>query len=165
VDYEAELAVVIGRLASRVSADDAYSCVLGYTILNDVSARDFQFKDGQWQRGKSCDTFAPMGPTIVTQDEIPDPHKLRIRLRLNGRTLQDSRTDQLIFSVPDLISFVSESITLEPGDVIATGTPSGVGFFRKPPIFLQDGDRMEVEVEGLGILVNSVVRPDERIFS
>jgi 2-keto-4-pentenoate hydratase/2-oxohepta-3-ene-1,7-dioic acid hydratase in catechol pathway len=130
--------------------------VLGYTAFNDVSARDFQFADGQWQRGKSCDTFAPMGPTIVTADEIPDPHKLSIKLRLNGKTMQDSNTDQLIFGVPELISFLSETITLEPGDVIATGTPPGVGFARKPPVFLKHGDEMEVEIEKIGVLNNPV---------
>ena len=157
VDYEAELAVVIGRRARNVSADAAYEYVLGYTAFNDVTARDFQFSDGQWQRGKSCDTFAPMGQTIVTIDDIPDPHKLSIRLLLNGRVMQDSNTDQLIFSVPQLIEFISESITLEPGDVIATGTPPGVGFARKPPIFLRPGDVMEVEIEGIGGIDNPVV--------
>jgi acylpyruvate hydrolase len=157
VDYEAELAVIIGRRAKNVSVSSALDYVLGYTAFNDVSARDFQFADGQWQRGKSCDTFAPMGPTIVTADEIPDPHKLSIKLRLNGKTMQDSNTDQLIFGVPELIAFLSETITLEPGDVIATGTPPGVGFARKPPVFLKHGDVMEVEIEKIGTL-NSVVR-------
>ena len=135
-DYEAELGVVIGRLARRVSEADAYDHVLGYVNVNDVSARDFQFFDGQWQRGKSPDTYCPMGPAIVTTDELADPHVLGIRLRLNGETLQDSNTDQLIFGVPALIAFLSETITLEPGDVIATGTPPGVGFARKPPIWI-----------------------------
>jgi 2-keto-4-pentenoate hydratase/2-oxohepta-3-ene-1,7-dioic acid hydratase in catechol pathway len=131
--------------------------VLGYTAFNDVSARDFQFADGQWQRGKSCDTFAPMGQTIVTTDTIPDPHKLSIKLALNGQTMQDSNTDQLIFGVPRLIEFLSESITLEPGDVIATGTPPGVGFARNPPVFLKPGDEMQVLIEGMGGLGNPVV--------
>jgi len=157
VDYEAELAVVIGRRAKNVSADRAYDYVLGYTAFNDVTARDFQFADGQWQRGKSCDTFAPMGQTIVTTDVITDPHKLAIKLTLNGEVMQDSNTDQLIFGVPALIEFLSESITLEPGDVIATGTPSGVGFARKPPVFLKHGDQMEVLIEGMGGLGNPVV--------
>jgi 2-keto-4-pentenoate hydratase/2-oxohepta-3-ene-1,7-dioic acid hydratase in catechol pathway len=157
VDYEAELAVVIGRRAKHVPAARAYEYVLGYTALNDVSARDFQFSDGQWQRGKSCDTFAPMGQTIVTTDEITDPHKLSIKLTLNGKVMQDSNTDQLIFGVPALIEFISQSITLEPGDVIATGTPAGVGFARKPPVFLQSGDQMEVLIEGMGGLGNPVV--------
>ncbi len=165
VDYEAELAVVIGRRAKSVGANRALEYVLGYTAFNDVSARDFQFADGQWQRGKSCDTFAPMGPTIVTADVIPNPHKLSIKLRLNGRTMQDSNTDNLIFGIPQLISFLSETITLEPGDVIATGTPSGVGFARKPPVFLKDGDQMEVEIEGLGILNSPVEAPVEAVGS
>jgi len=156
VDYEAELAVVIGRRAKNVTPEQAYDYVLGYTIVNDVSARDFQFADGQWQRGKSCDTFAPMGQWIVTTDEIPDPHKLSIKLRLNGQTMQDSSTNQLIFGVPELIAFLSESITLEPGDVIATGTPPGVGFARKPPVFLKSGDVMEVEIEGIGTLTSPI---------
>jgi acylpyruvate hydrolase len=156
VDYEAELGVVIGRRAKNVSREDALSCVLGYTNINDVSARDFQFADGQWQRGKSCDTFAPIGEAIVTTDEVPDPHKLSIKLRLNGQTMQDSNTDQLIFGVPELVAFLSETITLEPGDVIATGTPPGVGFARKPPIYIKDGDVMEVEIEKLGTLRSPV---------
>lgn len=161
VDYEAELAVVIGRRAKHVSADRAYDYVLGYTAFNDVSARDFQFADGQWQRGKSCDTFAPMGQTIVTTDTVPDPHKLPIKLTLNGKTMQDSNTDQLIFGVPALIEFISQTITLEPGDVIATGTPPGVGFARKPPVFLQPGDQMEVMIEGVDG-VGSPVISDEK---
>ena len=161
VDYEAELAVVIGRRAKNVHADRAYDYVLGYTAFNDVTARDFQFGDGQWQRGKSCDTFAPMGQTIVTKDVVPDPHKLSIKLTLNGKTMQDSNTDQLIFGVPRLIEFISESITLEPGDVIATGTPPGVGFARKPPVFLQPGDEMEVVIETVGGINNPVVAAGE----
>lgn len=155
-DYEAELAVVIGRRAKNVSADDAMNYVFGYTNFNDVSARDFQFADGQWQRGKSCDTFAPFGPFIVTRDEISDPHALRIQFRLNGETMQDSTTSELIFRIPEIIEFLSRSVTLEPGDVIATGTPPGVGFARKPPVFLKDGDVCEVEIEGLGVLINPV---------
>lgn len=157
VDYEAELAVVIGRKAKHVSLENAYDYVLGYTAFNDVSARDLQFKDGQWQRGKSCDTFAPMGQKIVTTDEIPDPQNLWIKLTLNGQVMQDSRTDQLIFNVPQLIEFLTKSITLEPGDVIATGTPPGVGFARKPPVFLMPGDEMVVEIEVIGALGNPVV--------
>jgi 2-keto-4-pentenoate hydratase/2-oxohepta-3-ene-1,7-dioic acid hydratase in catechol pathway len=156
VDYEAELAVVIGRRAKHVSADRAYDYVLGYTAFNDVTARDFQFGDGQWQRGKSCDTFAPMGQTIVTTDEIPDPHVLRITLTLNGNTMQDSNTGQLIFGVPRLIEFITTSISLEPGDVIATGTPAGVGFARKPPVYLKPGDVMDVHIEKIGGLGNPV---------
>jgi 2-keto-4-pentenoate hydratase/2-oxohepta-3-ene-1,7-dioic acid hydratase in catechol pathway len=157
VDFEAELAVVVGRHAKHVSADRAYDYVLGYTAFNDVSARDFQFGDGQWQRGKSCDTFAPLGPTIVTTDEIPDPHTLRITLKLNGNTMQDSNTNQLIFGVPQLIEFITKSISLEPGDVIATGTPAGVGFARKPPVYLKPGDVMDIYIEGIGGLGHPVV--------
>jgi 2-keto-4-pentenoate hydratase/2-oxohepta-3-ene-1,7-dioic acid hydratase in catechol pathway len=156
VDFEAELAVIIGRRAKNVKAADAMNYVFGYTNFNDVSARDFQFADGQWQRGKSCDTFAPMGPFVATADEIADPHTLHIQFRLNGETMQDSTTAELIFRIPELIEFLSASITLEPGDVIATGTPPGVGFARKPPVFMKDGDVAEVEIEGLGILINPV---------
>jgi 2-keto-4-pentenoate hydratase/2-oxohepta-3-ene-1,7-dioic acid hydratase in catechol pathway len=155
-DYEAELAFVVGRLAKNVTRDKAMGYVFGYCCFNDVSERGFQFADGQWQRGKSCDTFAPMGPYVATADEIGNPHNLSIRLRLNGEVLQSSRTEQLIFGIPHLIEFLSRSISLEPGDVIATGTPPGVGFARKPPIFLKPGDRMEVEIDGLGILANPV---------
>jgi len=161
VDYEAELAVVIGRRAKHVSRDRAYEYVLGYANFNDVSARDFQFGDGQWQRGKSCDTFGPIGPWIVMRDRVADPHRLSIALRLNGSTMQSSSTANMIFGVPELIAFISETITLEPGDIIATGTPPGVGFARKPPVFLKPGDVMEVEVEGLGVLRNPVVADHE----
>jgi len=155
-DWEVELGVVIGRTARYVSREQALDHVYGYTIINDVSARDLQFADKQWQRGKSCDTFAPIGPSIVTRDTIPDPHQLRIRLRLNGEVLQDSSTNQLVFGVDRLVSFLSETVTLEPGDLIATGTPPGVGFARTPPVFLKPGDTVEVEVEGLGVLSNPV---------
>ena len=157
LDYEAELAVVIGRRAKHVRADRAYDYVLGYTAFNDVTARDFQFGDVQWQRGKSCDTFAPMGQSIVTTDEIPDPHSLRITLKVNGAVMQDSNTSQLIFRVPELVEFITESITLEPGDVIATGTPAGVGYGRKPPVFLKAGDVMEVDIDRIGGLGNPIV--------
>ncbi|MEM8709938.1 MAG: fumarylacetoacetate hydrolase family protein [Planctomycetota bacterium] len=157
VDYEAEFGVVIGRRASHVSEADAMDYVLGYCNINDVSARDFQFADGQWQRGKSCETFCPAGPFIATADEIADPHALRIQFRLNGETLQDSSTNQLIFNVPQLVAYLSGFVTLEPGDMISTGTPPGVGFARKPPVYVQPGDSMEVEVEGLGVLKNSAV--------
>ena len=165
VDYEAELAFVVGRRAKNVEKADALSYVLGYTNFNDVSARDFQFADGQWVRGKSCDTFAPMGEYVATADEIRDPHNLRIRFRLNGETLQDSSTDQLIFKIPELIEFLTASITLEPGDVVATGTPPGVGFARKPPVFMKDGDRAEVEIEGLGVLSNTVSSEQSKVSS
>jgi 2-keto-4-pentenoate hydratase/2-oxohepta-3-ene-1,7-dioic acid hydratase in catechol pathway len=157
VDFEAELAVVIGRRAKNIDGKDAMDYVFGYTNFNDVSARDMQFADGQWQRGKSCDTFAPFAEYVATKDEIADPQNLRIQFRLNGETMQDSNTDQLIFKIPALVEYLSRSITLEPGDIIATGTPPGVGFARKPPVFLKDGDVCEVEVEGLGVLINPVV--------
>lgn len=156
VDYEAELAIIIGRRAKQVSRTEALGCVFGYTNFNDVSARDFQFSDGQWQRGKSCDTFAPMGEFIATADEIPDPQNLSIRFRLNGEILQNSNTSQMVFGVAELVEFLSQVIALEPGDVIATGTPPGVGFARKPPVFMKAGDRAEVEIEGLGVLSNPV---------
>jgi|SRR5687767_3115604 len=156
VDFEAELAVVIGRRAKNIELEKAMDYVFGYTNFNDVSARDMQFADGQWQRGKSCDTFAPFGEFVATKDEIPDPHNLRIQFRLNGETMQDSNTDQLIFKIPELVEYISRSITLEPGDIIATGTPPGVGFARKPPVFLKDGDVCEVEIDGLGVLINPV---------
>jgi len=156
LDYEAEFAFVVGRQARHVPVRQARGYVLGYTCVNDVSARDFQFGDGQWTRGKACDTFGPMGPAIVTRDEIEDPHRLGIRLRLNGETMQDSNTDQLVFGVDVLLSFLSAHFTLEPGDVIATGTPPGVGFARKPPVYLKDGDVMEVEIDGVGTLRNPV---------
>lgn len=155
-DYEAELAVVIGRVAKDVSREKAYDYVAGYTCFNDVSARDFQFTDKQWVRGKACDSFAPIGPYVASRDEIANPQNLAIKLRLNGEVMQSSRTDQLIFGVPELIEFLSASMTLEPGDVIATGTPPGVGFARKPPVYIKPGDRMEVEIDGLGVLANPV---------
>lgn len=165
VDYESELAFVVGRRAENIKRENAMQYVFGYTNFNDVSARDFQFADGQWQRGKSCDTFAPVGEFVATTDEISDPHNLRIRFRLNGETLQDSNTEELIFKIPELIEFLSASITLEPGDIIATGTPPGVGFARKPPIFLKDGDVAEVEIEGLGILTNPVTSDRQQVTS
>jgi 2-keto-4-pentenoate hydratase/2-oxohepta-3-ene-1,7-dioic acid hydratase in catechol pathway len=156
VDYEAELAVVIGRRCKRSSEADALNYVAGYTCMNDVSARDFQFGDNQWVRAKSQDTFGPMGPYLVTSDEIPDPQKLPIRCLINGQVLQDSNTDKMIFGVRHLISFISRGITLEPGDVISTGTPHGVGFARKPPVFLKAGDEVVVEIDGVGRLLNPV---------
>lgn len=157
VDYEAELAVVMGRRAKGVSAENALQYVAGYMPLNDVSARAWQFADKQWVRGKSCDTFCPIGPYLTTRDEIPDPHTLAISARVNGVTLQDSNTSKMIFRIPQLIEFISASITLEPGDIIATGTPEGVGVFRTPPIFLKAGDVVEVEIQNLGVLRNPVV--------
>ena len=158
-DYEAEFAVVIGKGGKNISEEDAYEHVAGYMILDDVTARDMQHGDKQWFRGKSCDTFAPTGPWITTADEISDPHNLRISLTLNGQTMQDSNTSNLIFKVPFLISYLSKSLTWEPGDVISTGTPPGVGVFRKPPVFIKNGDTISVTVEKLGTLTNPVVGP------
>jgi acylpyruvate hydrolase len=157
VDYEAELAVVIGKKTKAISAAEALQNVAGYMPLNDVSARTWQFADKQWVRGKSCDTFCPTGPYLTTRDEIPDPQSLSISARVNGATLQDSNTSRMIFCVAALIEFISASITLEPGDIIATGTPEGVGVFRTPPIFLKPGDIVEIEIEKLGLLRNPVV--------
>ena len=156
-DYEAEFAVVIGKGGRHIPEDRWREHVFGYTIVNDVSARDFQMATSQWMMGKTFDTFAPMGPVIVTADEIADPHSLRITLRLNGEVLQDSNTSNLIFGVDKLVAFLSSVFTLEPGDVISTGTPAGVGFARKPPVWLKAGDEVAVEVEGIGKLVNPVV--------
>jgi 2-keto-4-pentenoate hydratase/2-oxohepta-3-ene-1,7-dioic acid hydratase in catechol pathway len=154
VDYEAELAVVIGWRTRNVSVADALHSVLGYSALNDVSARDLQFGDKQWVRGKSLDTFCPIGPALVTSDEIPDPTDLAISCTVNGRELQSARTSDMFYSVAQIISHCSRAFTLEPGDVIATGTPGGVGTFRDPPIYLQDGDEVVVSIEGIGDLVN-----------
>ena len=159
VDYEAELAVVIGKAAKNVSRENALDHVLGYTCANDVSARDWQKEGGggQWCRGKSFDTFCPLGPVIVTPDEIPDPHALRIAARVNGETLQDWTTGDMIFDIPTIIEFLSASSTLLPGTVILTGTPHGVGMARTPPRWLQPGDVAEIEIENIGILRNPVV--------
>ena len=156
LDYEAELGVVIGRGGRHIAEERALEHVAGYLNFNDVTARDLQRLDGQWVRAKSCDTFAPMGPALVTADEVPDPQNLAIRCRVNGQVVQESNTNQMIFTVAHLVSFASEFTTLETGDVIATGTPPGVGVWRKPPQFLQPGDRVEVEIEGLGVLRNPV---------
>jgi len=156
VDYEAELAVVIGRRCKGASEADALNYVAGYTCMNDVSARDFQFGDNQCVRAKSQDTFGPMGPYLVTSEDIPDPQTLPIRCVVNGQVLQNSNTDKMIFGVRYLIAFLSRGITLEPGDVISTGTPHGVGFARKPPIFLNAGDEVVVEIDGIGRLSNPV---------
>jgi 2-keto-4-pentenoate hydratase/2-oxohepta-3-ene-1,7-dioic acid hydratase in catechol pathway len=156
VDYEAELGVVIGTSAKRVSEADALDHVEGYICLNDVSARDMQFGDGQWTRGKSPDTFCPVGPRLVPREEIADPQQLGIRCILNGETMQDSSTSQMIFSVAEIIAYVSQAITLEPGDLIATGTPAGVGVFKDPKVLLKDGDEVAIEIDGLGTLTNPV---------
>jgi acylpyruvate hydrolase len=161
VDYEAELAFVIGRRARYITESDALRYVAGYTLFNDVTGRDYQFRTGQWTIGKTFDTFGPLGPALVTADEIPNPHALPIRLSINGEVLQDSNTSQLIFSIPALVAYLSQVMTLEPGDVVATGTPSGVGFVRQPPRFLHPHDRVRVEIEGLGVLENPVVAEGE----
>ncbi|GLO67566.1 fumarylacetoacetate hydrolase family protein [Oceanobacillus kimchii] len=156
VDYEAELAVVIGKKGKNITEEEALDYVFGYTIINDVSARDIQFEDVQWVRGKSYDTFAPIGPVIVTKDEIEDPHQLDITLELNGEKLQDSNTTNLIFNIPYIISYLSKGFTFEPGDIIATGTPHGVGVFRDPQVFLKSGDTCTIEIENIGVLENTV---------
>jgi 2-keto-4-pentenoate hydratase/2-oxohepta-3-ene-1,7-dioic acid hydratase in catechol pathway len=155
VDYEAELGVVIGRRVRSVAVDDALDFVAGYVVANDVTGRDLQFADGQWVRGKSLDTFLPVGE-LVPADEVPDVQALPIRTVLNGDVMQDSNTSNMIFGVADLVAFVSEAITLEPGDLILTGTPAGVGAFREPPVWLQPGDQVTIEIEGLGRITNPV---------
>jgi 2-keto-4-pentenoate hydratase/2-oxohepta-3-ene-1,7-dioic acid hydratase in catechol pathway len=157
LDLECELAVVIGRRASRIGLDQAMDAVYGYTILNDVTMRDLQREDRQWLRAKGSDGFAPIGPAVVTRDELGDGRALRMRSSVNGETWQDSSTDQMIFDVPTLVAFASRTITLEPGDVIATGTPAGVGHFQDPPRYLAGGDSMRCEIEGIGSLTNPVV--------
>jgi 2-keto-4-pentenoate hydratase/2-oxohepta-3-ene-1,7-dioic acid hydratase in catechol pathway len=156
VDYEAELGVVMAKRCRDVAADDALEAVGGYLCLNDVSARDLQFADGQWTRGKSIDTFCPIGPRLVPAGDVPDPQALGIRCRLNGEVMQDSTTANMIFSVAEVIAYASRTMTLEPGDLLATGTPAGVGVFRDPPVLLQDGDEVTIELEGLGSLTNPV---------
>ena len=159
VDYECELAVVIGRACRNATRENALSHVLGYTCANDVSARDWQRDGGggQWCQGKSFDTFCPLGPVLVTPDELPRPNALRIRTVLNGQVMQDWSTDDMIFDVPAIIAFLSASKTLLPGTVILTGTPHGVGFARNPPVWLQPGDEVTVDIEGIGALTNPVV--------
>ena len=157
LDFEAELAVIIGRKARRVRREDALRHVFGYMALQDVSARDLQRTDGQWVRAKSQDGFAPCGPCIVTADEIDDPQNLRIRSIVNGKVMQDSNTSKMIFPVDELIAYVSESVTLQPGDIISTGTPAGVGVHREPQVLLKSGDVVEVIVEGVGTLRNRFV--------
>jgi 2-keto-4-pentenoate hydratase/2-oxohepta-3-ene-1,7-dioic acid hydratase in catechol pathway len=159
VDYEAELVVVLGKAGRDIAEAEAMGHVAGYTVGHDVSARDWQFKgeEKQWVIGKTFDTFAPTGPHLVTADEVPDPHALQVRLQLNGETMQDSNTREFIFTVPQLIAYLSQVVTLAPGDLIFTGTPPGVGVARKPPVFLKAGDEVEVEIERVGVLRNPVV--------
>ena len=156
VDYEAELGVVVGRRASGVDAREALDYVDGYVVANDVSGRDLQFSDGQWVRGKSLDTFLPVSD-LVPASEVPDPQSLPIRAILNGRVMQDSNTSNMVFGVADIIAFVSQAITLDPGDLIITGTPAGVGAFRDPKVWLQPGDEITIEIDGLGSITNPVV--------
>jgi 5-carboxymethyl-2-hydroxymuconate isomerase len=155
-DYEAELGVVIGSRVRDVSAENALEAVAGYICVNDVSARDLQFADGQWTRGKSPDTFCPVGPRLVRRDEMPDPQNLAIRAVLNGETMQESTTANMVFGVAELIAYITRTITLEPGDLIATGTPAGVGAFREPKVWMKPGDEITIEIEGLGALTNPV---------
>jgi 2-keto-4-pentenoate hydratase/2-oxohepta-3-ene-1,7-dioic acid hydratase in catechol pathway len=158
VDFEAELVFVIGKGGRNISEANAMQHVAGYTCGHDVSARDYQLKrgGGQWVIGKTFDTFAPMGPVLVTPDELPDPHRLRIQCRVNGQTMQDSNTGQMIFNVPQTIAYLSSVMTLEAGDVVFTGTPPGVGMAREPPVYLRAGDVAEIEIEGIGVLRNPV---------
>ena len=157
VDYEAELGVVIGARVREVAADDALSYVAGYMCMNDVSARDLQFASSQWMRGKAVDSFLPCGPYLATVDEITDPQTLGIRCLIGNEVMQDSNTSEMVFSVRELIAFTSQTMTLEPGDLIATGTPAGVGTFRNPPRYLKAGEEVSVEIDGLGRLTNRVV--------
>jgi len=162
VDYEGELAVVIGRYAKDVSADEALDYVAGYTPFNDVSARDYQQRTSQWTIGKTFDTFGPMGPALVTADDIRDPHNLTLRVTIGNEVLQEANTRDVIFPIPKLIAYLSSVMTLEPGDVIATGTPGGVGDARMPPRYLRRGDVVNVDIEGVGRLENPVVAADNQ---
>jgi acylpyruvate hydrolase len=157
VDYEGELAVVIGRRGKHIPEPDAPSYVAGYTCANDVSAHDIEFRTSQWTSGKMLDTFCPLGPALVTRDELPDPGSLRLRTILNGQTVQDACTSDMVFSVPFLIGYISSLATLEPGDIILTGTPAGVGCNQNPQVFLRDGDQVQVQIEGIGTLANPVI--------
>lgn len=156
-DWEVELAIVIGAKASYVSEKNAMNHVAGYVLHNDISEREYQLeRQGQWVKGKSCDTFAPLGPFVATKDEIKDPHNLNLWLKLNGKTMQDSNTSDLIFGIPKLVSYISQFMTLLPGDLISTGTPFGVGLGLNPEIYLKDGDKMELGIEGLGVASQKV---------
>lgn len=157
IDYEGELAIIIGRRGKYIAEDEAYSYIAGYTVANDVSARDLQFRTSQWTTGKMLDTFGPLGPALVTRDEVPDPHILSIKTTLNGQVLQDGNTADMIFRVPFIIKYTSEIVTLEPGDVIMTGTPAGIGNTRTPQVFMKPGDTVTVEIGHLGKLTNPVV--------
>ena len=160
IDYEGELAIIIGRRGKYIAEDEAYSYIAGYIVANDVSARDLQFRTSQWTTGKMLDTFGPLGPALVTRDEVPDPHILSIKTTLNGQVLQDGNTADMIFRVPFIIKYISEIVTLEPGDVIMTGTPAGIGNTRTPQVFMKPGDTVTVEIGHLGELTNPVVAED-----
>ncbi|HZL27933.1 MAG TPA: fumarylacetoacetate hydrolase family protein [Acidobacteriaceae bacterium] len=164
VDYEAEVAVVIGRRADRVSEAEANECIAGYSIMNDVSARDLQRLDKQWFRGKNCNGFGPLGPWLVTADDIVDATDMEVTLRVNGEERQHSNTKNLVFGPAALISILSQTLVLEPGDVISTGTPAGIGSCRKPPVYLRAGDRVEIEVAGIGILENTMVAEKPKTY-
>ena len=157
MDYEVEFSAVIGRRLSRARDEDVMDALFGYTLLHDVSARDVQFKDNQITLGKNFDGFAPIGPCIVTRDAMPQPDNVRLMTRLNGKTMQDGSTSDWLFPLPRLIAFLSQVMTLEPGDIVSTGTPAGVGLFQKPPVFMKAGDVVEIEAEGIGVLRNSIV--------
>ena len=156
VDYEAELAVIIGREGKYISYGDAFDYVAGYMVFDDVSARDWQFRTGQFTTGKTFDTFGSCGPFLVTKDEVPDPHNLSIKLTLNDQVMQDSNTSKLIFNIPKCIEYLSQLFPLRPGDIISTGTPSGVGFARKPPVFMKNGDKVRIEIERVGVLESDI---------
>jgi acylpyruvate hydrolase len=162
VDYEGELAVVIGRRGKYIPQEHALSYVAGYTCANDVSAHDIEFRTSQWTSGKMLDTFCPLGPVLATADEITNPGSLRLKTILNGKTVQDESTADMVFSVPFLISYISSLATLEPGDVILTGTPGGIGCNRKPQVFLQAGDEIQVQIDGIGTLINPVIAEEGR---
>ncbi|MFH1823847.1 MAG: fumarylacetoacetate hydrolase family protein [Candidatus Firestonebacteria bacterium] len=161
MDYEVELAIVIGRRASRIKVREVFEYISGYVILNDISARDVQFSDKQWFRGKSFDTFCPLGPYLVTKDEIKNPSNIRLLTRVNGEVRQDGNTKNMIFSIPEIIEFITSTITLNPGDIVTTGTPSGVGIFMNPPQYLKSSDAIETEMEGLGTQKNNVVMRED----
>ncbi len=156
IDWEVELAVVIGRTGKRIAAEDALDYIAGFSVLNDVSGRQAQFSDSQWFRGKSFDTFAPMGPALVTIDEIENFQNLKLTARVNGKIMQDGNSADMIFDIPTIIAFISQDITLWPGDIISTGTPSGVGIFRDPPVLLKAGDVVECRVENVGTIRNTI---------
>jgi acylpyruvate hydrolase len=157
IDFEGELTIIIGRRGKYIAEHEALSYIAGYTIGNDVSARDLQFRTSQWTTGKMLDTFGPLGPALVTRDEVPDPNALHIKTTLNGQVMQDGNTAEMIFRVPFIVSYISEIVTLEPGDVILTGTPAGIGNTRTPPVFMKPGDTVSVEIERLGVLTNPLV--------